>query len=69
MLKPKEKAKNPLGFRSKNRNMKLILILKTNTVLKNIDKLRGMILDLKILRNSYLTYIEITIHKICYQWF
>lgn len=49
--------------------MKLILILKTNTVLKNIDK-RGIVLDLKISRNSsYLTNIEITIHKICYQWF
>lgn len=35
--------------------MKLILILKTNTVLKNIDK-RGIVLDLKISRNS-LSYL------------
>lgn len=43
--------------------MKLILILKANTVLKNIGELRGMILDIKIFSNRfYPTYTEITIH-------
>lgn len=42
--------------------MKLILILKANTVLKNIGELRGMILDIKIFSNRfYPTYTEITI--------